>query len=55
MKRMYLLAAIVGVVLPLFCSCAGDETVGSGQPRVQTITAAIADPSRPNRRAHAST
>lgn len=26
---MYLLAAIVGVVLPLFCSCAGDETVGS--------------------------
>lgn len=47
MKRMYLLAAIVGVVLPLFCSCAGDETVGSGQPQVQTITAAIADPSAP--------
>lgn len=47
MKRMYLLAAIVGVVLPLFCSCAGDETVSSGQPRVQTITAAMADPSAP--------
>lgn len=44
---MYLLAAIVGVVLPLFCSCAGDETVGSGQSQVQTITAAIADPSAP--------